>query len=286
MNVTRLAAAAVAIAGAIAGGLWDRAPAAGPSKDAFGYVLVGDFHVHGYPVDGALPPWEVGREARRRGLDVVALLGHNQLVSGRAGAAFSTGNVLIIPGQEVTAPGFHMAAVGLSHSVDWRLPAGDAIDAIHAQGGIAIAAHPAVPSWSGIPNAVLARLDGSEAAHPVVQFVKGSDVELALFRARVLRVNPHVAPIGSSDFHFTPSMGSYRTYVLADAFTTAGVLDAIRQGRTVAEDPERRLTGTPQNVARVEHFLADHPRPAGPTIPQRAAAGLVLLALAVFVLKT
>jgi hypothetical protein len=93
-----------------------------------------------------------------------------------------------------------------------------------------------------------------------------------------------VAPIGSSDFHFAGQMGRYRTYVLTRALTEDGVLQAVREGRTVASDAEGRLTGRPDDVAAVERHLAAHPRPTGPTSAQRLAAACVLLGLAILAL--
>ena len=284
MSAKRIVALVLAAAAAMAGGMLDRVGTSEPAKDGETYVLVSDFHVHAFPGDGALPPWEVAREARRRGLDAVAITNHNQLLGARAAAFFSTGTPLIIVGQEVTAPRFHMAAVGLSKTVDWRLSAKDAIDAVHAQGGVAIAAHPAKPAWRAIGDEALARLDGTEVLHPVMEFLKKGGDDLRTFRERVLRLNPHVAPIGSSDFHFGGGMGRYRTYVLARGFTLEAVLEAVREGRTVASDKNGRLTGRAEHIAVVERHLTRRPRPTGPTIPQRLAAGCVLLALAALVL--
>ena len=47
------------------------------------FVLAGDFHVHAFVGDGGVAPWELGREAARRGLDVIAVTNHNQLLAAR-----------------------------------------------------------------------------------------------------------------------------------------------------------------------------------------------------------
>lgn len=283
MRAMRIAALAVAVAGAVAGGVLDRVTMSRWTEDGGPYLLAADFHVHAFPGDGALPPWEVAREARRRGLDVIAITNHNQLLGARAAAALTDGVPIVLVGQEITAPTFHMAAVGLSHAVDWRLSAAAAIDAVHAQGGIAIAAHPTSPSWTRQDDEALARLDGTEVAHPVVDFKRDGRQQLETFRDRVAQVNPGVAPIGSSDFHFSGGMGRYRTYVLARELRGAAVLDAVRDGRTVASDPRGQLIGNGEDVALVERHLSRHPPLTGPSTAQRLAAALVLAALAAFV---
>jgi hypothetical protein len=75
--------------------------------------------------------------------------------------------------------------------------------------------------------------------------------ELPAFYARARALRRDLAPIGSSDFHAFAPMGWCRTYVLATEATEAGVLEAIRRGRTVAVDLEGRASGDPAWVALV-----------------------------------
>ena len=142
------AAAVLLFVGAVAAGsLMDHgrggAPPVAPT------VLAGDFHVHGMPGDGALPVWEIQREAVRRGLDVIAVTNHNDNRSFRLAQAIGQLDPypIVIPGQELTTAGFHVAAIGVRTIVDPYLPAHEAIVRIHAQGGVAIAAHPMARSW-------------------------------------------------------------------------------------------------------------------------------------------
>ena len=43
--------------------------------------------------------------------------------------------------------------------------------------------------------------------------------------------NPHIAAIGSTDFHTIAPIGLCRTYVFAKTRTRAAILEAIRAGR-------------------------------------------------------
>jgi hypothetical protein len=237
-------------------------------------VLSGDFHVHGMPGDGALPVWEIQREAARRGLDVVAITNHNSNLSMRLARLLGLLEPypIVIPGEEITTGSFHIAAVGIQTLVDHRLPAPAVIDAIHAQGGVAIGAHATVTDSNA--NRIL---DGAEAAHPMILIgSKWADrIRLAYEDARA--VHPGIAPIGSSDFHVGAPLGLCRTYVVVEEVSAAGVLDAIRRGRTVAAGPGARLVGSEENIKAVIPHLQP-PQAAG--FGYGASTAWALLALA------
>ena len=244
------------------------------------HVLEADLHVHPHPGDGALSVSQLQREAARRGLDVIAVTAHNNRLALDVGRRLpdSEGAVLI-PGQEITAPLYHLVAVGTSRLIDWRLPVRDAIAAVHAQGGVAIAAHPVESSWRASDPEALRRLDGTEVAHPGRRLPQGRDEYLEFYR-RVLAVNPDVAPIGSSDFHTSAPMGYCRTFILTDDRSASGVVEAIRQGRTVARRPNGRLHGTDAHVAQVERYLVERGPLPEPGVWDRAAVLLALSGLA------
>ena len=253
MSAGRWLSAAVVIAGAAIGSLIDTARPPAPAAAGGYHVLAADFHVHAFPGDGALPPWELAREAARRGLDAIVVSNHNQTGIIEPGSIFPVQpGVLVIPSQEVTTPRFHLVAAGIRETVDWRLPEDEMVRAIHAQGGIVIAAHPVVRSWRG-SDALLAAVDGIEVAHPLTGSLETGRAELDAFYARARRVNPDVAPIGSSDFHMVAPLGACRTYVFAESVTADGVLDAIRAGRTVAEDQHGARYGDPALVSLIDH---------------------------------
>jgi hypothetical protein len=227
-------------------------------------ILAADLHVHPYPGDGSLPVWELQREAARRGLDVIAVTGHNNRVGLELGrlVPLDPDGPIVLPGQELTAPRFHMVAIGIEQMIDWRLPAREAIAAIHALGGVAIAAHPFPVSWREDDDEALRILDGAELAHPSSLLYSPARAAFQEFFRRVQRVNPEVAPIGSSDFHMTAPLGLCRTYLLSEDRSAAGALEAIRRGRTVARDPAGRLFGAANDVAAVEKHLAAVPAAA------------------------
>ena len=200
------------------------------------YVLTADLHVHSLPGDwAALAPWDDILEARRAKLDVIALTSHNHVWSGLLGhwlaRTFDTPMVLV--GEEIEGPRghYHMIAAGIRSTIDWRQSAADAIDAIHAQGGVAIAAHPIASLWAGYDARALQNLDGAEVLHPLVYASRRQAREIREFYAR-----GNFAAIGSSDYRGLGSAGVCRTYVFARERTEQGVLEAIRDRHTVVYD--------------------------------------------------
>ena len=213
-------------------------------------ILSGDFHVHAFPGDGSLTPALLRDEAKRAGLDVITITNHNQFLASRMAERLppSADEPIVIPGQEVTNPGYHLIAVGIRDVVPATLSVPDAVAAIHAQGGVAIAAHPA-RAFAGYSGDAIASLDGTEVAHP--EYLDEYRRQYVEAFARAKRLHPHVAPIGSSDIHNTPALGLCRTYLFVRDRSVAGVLDAIRNGRTVASDERGQLYGDAALVERV-----------------------------------
>ena len=247
-----------------------------------GNLLVADLHVHPYPGDGSLSIAQLQREAERRGVDVIGITGHNN----RFGLGLSSflgihaGGALVIPGQEFTGADFHMAAVGITRLVDWRLTASEAVAAVQAQGGAAIAAHPIGLINTGWDDPARRLLDGVEVMHPLrLSWAKGGH-ELDGFWEATRAANPGVAPIGSTDFHMTAPLGLCRTYVLSNEHSAAGVVQAIRDGRTVARCGEGGLVGAPEHVAAVRAALDSRPMPTPPGVAEKSCAFLGLVSLA------
>lgn len=257
----RRAAAWIALAGGlVAGSLAAQPPAVAP-REAGGFVILDvDFHVHGFAGDGALAPWALRREAQRAGLEAFALTNHNQTLTARVArwlAAGSPGPIVIV-GQEVTARGFHISAVGIESPIDADQPAADVIADIHAQGGVAIANHPESVAYTrGYDDRALRLLDGFERTHPVVYATPANTASFESFARRVTAVNPGAAFIGSSDYHGGGTPGWCRTYVLARERTAASVIDAVREGRTVAADYRGGLFGPPEYVRLVQSVGGD-----------------------------
>jgi hypothetical protein len=284
MRGIRLFAAGLLAAGLALGTVTDRVPVR-QRITVGGYdVLSGDFHVHTFVGDGGMAPWMLQKQAARVGLDVIAITNHNQTLAGRLGrwAARDPDGPLMLVGEEVTGRNFHLIAVGIEQPVNWDQPARSAIADVHAQGGVAIAAHPLRGYAEGYDEEALAAVDGLEAAYsdPVAPALARQIDE---FSHRTLARNPEVAVIGSTDFHTDGPLGRCRTHLLVREHSKAGVLEAIRDGRTVAycettPPGNGRLRGRPELVRLLEPHRAAL-LPPRETIAQRLALVMVWLSL-------
>jgi predicted metal-dependent phosphoesterase TrpH len=242
------------VAGLTVGTVTERVPEAASRRAGEYWILAAGFHVHAFPGDGALPPWALRHEAARNGLDVFAITNHNRVSTARLARWMSrqSDGPIVLVGQEVTARTFHLIAAGIEERVDWRASPLDVIRAVHAQGGIAIAAHPVGRFLDAWDEAAIGTLDGYDRAHPAVKEKEVYARDLEWFDQKARTIRPRLAPMGSSDFHWTGNIGSYRTFVFARERSAAGVLDAVRNGRTVAADANGRLYGDATLVHDVE----------------------------------
>jgi predicted metal-dependent phosphoesterase TrpH len=280
-------AAAVLLAMAMIAGTSTDRPRSTPPLYLGGYrVVAADFHTHSSLwSDGTLTPWGIVLDARRHGLEAVAITPHNQISDAKWGRWFSQriGGPTVLVGEEIITAQHHVIAVGIDRVVDWRQPAAAQIDDIHAQGGIAIAAHPVASFWAGWSAEALARLDAAEICHPLLHNLPQARDEFEQFAARGT-----FAPIGSSDFHGLGPMGACRTFVFTTDASAPGIVEAVRARRTVVYGLDGRAYGDPALVRLANadgrlQLLANPEVISGwQTMVSRYAgiAGLLLLAMA------
>jgi hypothetical protein len=92
------------------------------------------------------------------------------------------------------------------------------------------------------------KLDGAEVVHPVGLRDEAFAAQLREFYGRA-----RLTAIGDTDYHLGPmspqvgAMGLCRTYVFARERTEKGVLDALREGRTVVYDRDH-IYGDPAMI--------------------------------------
>lgn len=106
-----------------------------------------DLHAHTHFSDGSDSPAALVTEARRQGLDVLAVTDHDcldgalrafEIASGPGGPA----GLEVVLGEEVSSRDGHILGLFLTRRVAPGRSAAQTVAEIHAQGGIAIAAHP------------------------------------------------------------------------------------------------------------------------------------------------
>lgn len=292
-KVRVIALAAVAVA-TILGTIADEAPARAPETRAGWQVLEVDLHAHTRFADGFLSPFDLVLHARRHSLDVLAITDHNILFPALMGRWFSRqiGGPTILVGEELTTAAYHVHGVGLTERVDASLPLDAAIEAIHAQGGLVIAAHPVKKFWPALVPA-RGKLDGAEVMHPLVFGGRTNDNGWRWSEMRDYFLDARAASIpltavASSDYHFFSPLGVVRTLVFARSAAEADVMEALRAGRTVVYDLQGQAYG---DAAMMQALTAEPytPRPqdygyrgTGPL--DRGARTLGLAALAALLL--
>jgi hypothetical protein len=197
-----------------------------------------DLHVHSRCSDGAQSPEAIVLAAARRRLDVIALTDHDDirgaLRARDAAAAEPTLGVEVVVGEEISTLNGHLLGLFLSERVPPGLSAQRTIELIHAQGGLAIAAHPFHPLRGAarghrslgvlVPDLPL---DGLEVVNNAGVFSRLYDAWAAL------RNVEWMLPVtGGSDAHDVWYLGSGLTRF--PGRTAAELRAAVESGRTRA----------------------------------------------------
>ena len=109
-------------------------------------------HSHTDASDGMVSAVQLVKDAHRAGLSVLCITDHDT-ISDSLDAAVELGAQLgieLVKGEEVTCkfpPGIHVVALFIENSIPMHLSVEDTVDAIHDAGGLAIVAHPFMPTW-------------------------------------------------------------------------------------------------------------------------------------------
>ena len=178
-----------------------------------------DLHNHTwYSPDSILSPEQMLRQARARGIDVIAVTDHNTAQGGLATrdlAAKSYPNVRVIVGEEVRAREGEVLGLFLTGDIPRDLSAAETIDLIHAQGGIAGVPHPFDPLRHGVDEHI-------EALAAKLDFVEGLNARMTIpahnHRAQEFAAAHDMPMSAASDAHSAREVG--RCYVEMPGFST------------------------------------------------------------------
>ena len=227
-----------------------------------------DPHCHTLSSDGMVTPLQLVEAAKSAKLDLIAVTDHDTMGSvEETQARGEEAGVIVVAGQEVTtrAPAqTHILGWFLQKPIRRGMSIEDTVEAIHAQGGLAIVPHPFMPVYFGsIQPRMLQRLlekttvDGIEVVS-TVPIGRRRRVMLDNFVAA--NREPLGAMIGGSDCHFGPhDIGRVFTYYEGDfrkavegRLTRPRVgtrrrvplgITARQQWRALVEVPVKRLRG-------------------------------------------
>ena len=162
--------------------------------------LILDLHLHSKAsFDGRMGIEEIAALAKARGLDGVAICDHDVVYTGPT----EVDGVLILPGVEFSTEYGHLLALFLSQEISYTTWE-ETTEAVHAQGGVTVLAHPFQKSRP------------ASALLPLVPHLDGVEV----WNSRANRKNPQanaqaaafacqtgLVPTAGSDAHLPPGSG-------------------------------------------------------------------------------
>lgn len=198
-----------------------------------------DLHIHTNFSDGRPTPAEVVEHVlKQTDLDIIAITDHDTIEGALRAAEIGDGRGLqVIVGEEVSSRDGHILGLFLNERIRPGLSAEATVEAIHAQGGLAIAAHPfwrTTPGRSGSrpPHGVGLKL--SRLPFDAVE-VENSTPGLGLANLIARRFNDGLgmSQIGGSDAHIAAAVGKACTSFPGRG--ASGLRAAIAEGHTLAE---------------------------------------------------
>jgi anti-anti-sigma factor len=200
-----------------------------------------DIHIHTTFSDGLNEPEAVVNYVlTQTDLSVIAITDHNTIAGAEVAQAYwykhrhDFRELEIIKGVEVSSSEGHILGLFLEEDIPMNMSAADTVDAIHAQGGLAIAAHPFThllpfTDFHGVGRRIAhLPLDGIEARSSVPTELYANWMTLLYNRRHAQH-----ATLGSSDAHYLTMVG--KTYTLfpgktAQDFRQAVVAKTVRDG--------------------------------------------------------
>ena len=211
-------------------------PAHGVSPRGPGWYR-GDLHLHTVHSDGRHEVADLAAAAHAAGLDFIVSTDHNTNAANREWQTSDTDGLLVVAGEEVTTRHGHWLAVGLPAAgwVDWRYAPTDDVFSRYASqvcsdGGIVVAAHPAVPMPGSAWEFGYQGVDAVEVWNG--RWNVDDEVSLRIWH-RLLRQGRRVAAVGGSDSHGPHQpVGRPQTVVHADELSTSALVEALRGGRS------------------------------------------------------
>ena len=221
-----------------------------PAREAPGWYC-GDLQCHTNHSDAKGAPETLHRTARRERLDFLAVTDHNTTT---AHAAYfdrdGSADPVFIPAYEFTTAAGHGNVFGAREVADFRVASSEdvcaMIERLRARGNLFSVNHdkPDIPWTYDLPE-----IDCMEVWQ--APWLAGNHISLARYQER-LAAGLRITAIGGSDFHQPEADDSGNlatlarpcTFLWCEELSVAGVLDALRAGRSfVTEAPDGpRLT--------------------------------------------
>jgi predicted metal-dependent phosphoesterase TrpH len=185
-------------------------------------------------------------QARRVHLDVIAVTDHDTVEGALRSREYAArrGRLEVIVGEEVSSRDGHIVGLFLEKRIKPGMSAAATVDAIHDQGGLAVAVH---PFWRTQRRTRNARVHGvgwlaAELAFDAIE-IENATPGFYVFNQLARRLNTGLgsAEVGGSDAHILDAIG--RAYTEFAGKTPKALRTAIEDGTTMAGRQRYRAMG-------------------------------------------
>ncbi len=203
-----------------------------------------DLHMHTTFSDGWPAPQELVDYASKTELDVIAVTDHDTIEGAMRAREDAQGKrVHVVVGEEVSSRNGHIVGLFLERRIRPGMSAAATVDAIHEQGGLAVAVH---PFWrTERPSRRITHGVGWLAAETDFDAVEVENATPGFYvfnqMARRLNDGLESAEVGGSDAHILDAVG--RAYTVFPGRTPAALREAIIRGTTMARRQRYKAVG-------------------------------------------
>jgi predicted metal-dependent phosphoesterase TrpH len=208
-----------------------------------------DLHVHTeFSRDALNPIKDVNERCREVSIDGYAVCDHDT-IEGLDEAKALAGELVVLPGLEISARGAHILCLDPSELVPHRLSITETVEKIHAQGSLAILAHP-----YALPRSFVSLKEVEVAGFDAIEVANAAQVPFSVIEKwnRGLAEKLGLPQTGGSDSHIPETVGYSYTVVESATREVDDVIDAIRKGRTT---PQGSGTGVRDRLVKVWRVL-------------------------------
>ena len=188
-----------------------------------------ELHCHSRHSDGNGLPKEMVEFAMKAGLSGLAITDHDAIEGSLEALDYATEGFRVISGMEVSSSEGHILGLDIRELIPRDISAAEVVDRVHAQGGLAVAAHPYDRRRRGVGDLIF------KLPFDAVEVVNGHT--FSNWRDPVNACQQaHMPMVGGSDAHTVDEIGSVTVEYEGD------VLAAIRSGKArIRSKPKMQL---------------------------------------------
>jgi len=204
-----------------------------PYNNPLPLKLKGNMHAHTTKSDGRLSPEDLVRTYREAGYDWLIITDHDLVTQ----PSDSTGNLILLPGNEITAGGGHILHVGTRERIEPLADRAEVIRRARDAGGLIVINH---PRWSSSYNhwpveAIkgLPRFDGIEIYNGIMRREPGSPLATDCWD-RLLSQGVRSWGYANDDFHKDIDLGLGWNVAMCEEATGDAILESLATGQFYA----------------------------------------------------